>query len=51
MNIIQFWIVDTIVKVSPSKPIAHHNREEQVSDHDTSQFPTDENECSPLLPK
>jgi hypothetical protein len=52
MNIIQFWIVDTIVKVSPNngqKPMDH--RERQAIDHDPNQFPSNENESSPLLPK
>ena len=59
MNIIQFWIVDTIVKVSPActnLPINNNNNNnnntinrENLSDHTENQNENDER--SPLLPK
>jgi hypothetical protein len=55
MNIIQFWIVDTIVKVSPTYtnlPINNNNNtinRENLSDHTENQNENDER--SPLLPK
>lgn len=47
MNIIQFWIVDTIVKVSPK------NQQPDIISRDQSQstIQQEDDERSPLLPK
>lgn len=52
MNIIQFWIVDTIVKVSPINNNSNNNNiinTENSSEHTENQNENDER--SPLLPK
>ncbi|EPB88901.1 hypothetical protein HMPREF1544_04291 [Mucor circinelloides 1006PhL] len=56
MNIIQFWIVDTIVKVSPTytKPLTHDtttHREFSSSDSSSTATNSESDERSPLLPK
>lgn len=46
MNIIQFWIVDTIVKVSPKKQQPIISR-----DQSNTTLNSEQDERSPLLPK
>lgn len=49
MNIVQFWIVDTIVKVTPKAPTQNTTTSQNgvTSDHDRR----NDDERSPLLPK
>lgn len=47
MNIIQFWIVDTIVKVTPVSNDTQQVTNQQI----TSDHGNDADEHSPLLPK
>lgn len=57
MNIIQFWIVDTIVKVGPNATAADNNKTQQRQSENTNQSQSTpdrdqtEDEHSPLLPK
>lgn len=56
MNIIQFWIVDTIVKVSPTytKPLDRDTTphgEPASSDSSSTATHSEHDERSPLLPK
>jgi hypothetical protein len=59
MNIIQFWIVDTIVKVGPTannhkiQPQQHEEQTNTTTDQPeaTSDHDQIEDEHSPLLPK
>lgn len=52
MNIIQFWIVDTIVKVSPTytKPLIQDTTPSS-SDSSSTATHNENDERSPLLPK
>lgn len=51
MNIIQFWIVDTIVKVTPTNLATQQNGTETNQRQVTSDQDQDTDEQSPLLPK
>ncbi|KAG2234744.1 vacuolar membrane protein-domain-containing protein [Thamnidium elegans] len=51
MNIIQFWIVDTIVKVTPTNLTTQQNGIEANQRQVTSDQDQDTDEQSPLLPK
>lgn len=57
MNIIQFWIVDTIVKVGPNATAAANNKTQQRQSENTNQSQSTpdrdqtDDEHSPLLPK